>query len=150
MTPFFLLIFISCIPFSSINMASSLDEQKPNSSPSTINEERELPNNQVDLEKQLTQATSIIPAPKFPETDLSRGLVGWDSQDDPENPQNFAASKKWALLALISAFTLISPLASSMFSPAVVYMAAEFHETNETILSFTVSIYLVGYVVSGK
>ncbi|KAJ5235578.1 Major facilitator superfamily domain general substrate transporter [Penicillium citrinum] len=127
-------------------MASSLDEQKPNSSPSTINEERELPNNQVDLEKQLTQATSIIPAPKFPETDLSQGLVGWDSQDDPENPQNFAAGKKWALLALISAFTLISPLASSMFSPAVVYMAAEFHETNETILSFTVSIYLVGYV----
>lgn len=131
-------------------MATNLEEQKENSSSSTINEEREQPNNQPDLEKQVTQATSIIPVPKFPETDLSQGLVGWDGQDDPENPQNFAAGKKWALLALISAFTLISPLASSMFSPAVVYMAEEFHETNETILSFTVSIYLVGYVVSGK
>lgn len=131
-------------------MATNLEEQKQNSSSSTINEEREQPNNQPDLEKQVTQATSIIPVPKFPETDLSQGLVGWDGQDDPENPQNFAAGKKWALLALISAFTLISPLASSMFSPAVVYMAEEFHETNETILSFTVSIYLVGYVVSGK
>jgi MFS family permease len=79
---------------------------------------------------------------------LSRGIVGWDSQDDPQNPQNFAASKKWALLALISAFTFISPLASSMFSPAVVYMAAEFHETNETILAFSVSIFLIGYTVS--
>ncbi|OQE28597.1 hypothetical protein PENSTE_c003G06473 [Penicillium steckii] len=127
-------------------MATNLEEQKQNSSSSTINEEREQPNNQPDLEKQVTQATSIIPVPKFPETDLSQGLVGWDGQDDPENPQNFAAGKKWALLALISAFTLISPLASSMFSPAVVYMAEEFHETNETILSFTVSIYLVGYV----
>ncbi|OJJ84473.1 uncharacterized protein ASPGLDRAFT_46372 [Aspergillus glaucus CBS 516.65] len=37
---------------------------------------------------------------------------------------------------------LISPLASSMFSPAITYMAAEFKETNETRLSFSVSIYL--------
>ncbi|KAL5364820.1 major facilitator superfamily domain-containing protein [Aspergillus floccosus] len=84
-------------------------------------------------------------AHQYPQTDLSRGLVGWDGQYDPSNPQNFAASKKWTLLALISAFTLIAPLASSMFSPAVVYMAEEFHETNETVLSFSVSIFLVGY-----
>lgn len=81
-------------------------------------------------------------------TDLSRGIVGWDGQNDPQNPQNFAPKKKWALLALISAFTLVSPLASSMFSPAVAYMAAEFHETNETILSLSVSIFLLGYAVS--
>lgn len=103
----------------------------------------------LDPEKQEERAMiSVAQAKKYPETDLSQGIVGWDSQDDPANPQNFATSKKWALLALISAFTFISPLASSMFSPAVVFMAAEFHETNETILAFSVSIYLVGYVVS--
>lgn len=125
-----------------------LNEEKPGSSPSTLNEREEL-HDQPDLEKQPTE--TIAPTrkgPKYPETDLSQGLVGWDSQDDPANPQNFPASKKWALLALISAFTLISPLASSMFSPAVVFMAAEFHESNETILSFSVSIFLVGYTVS--
>lgn len=81
-------------------------------------------------------------------TDLSRGIVGWDGQDDAENPQNFSASRKWALLGLISAFTFITPLTSSMFAPAVVFMAEEFHETNETIISFSVSIFLIGYAVS--
>ncbi|KAL3431428.1 major facilitator superfamily domain-containing protein [Aspergillus tetrazonus] len=100
---------------------------------------------QHDLEKQDSREMSTPAQLTFPETDLSQGIVGWDSQDDPNNPQNFPARKKWGLLALISAFTLISPLASSMFSPAISYMAADVGETNETILSFTVSVYLMGY-----
>lgn len=106
-----------------------------------------------DIEKQETvDATSPSPTAQeaFPETDLSRGIVGWDSQDDPANPQNFAEGRKWGLLLLISGFTLISPLASSMFSPAISYMAADFRETNETILSFTVSVFLLGYAVCLK
>lgn len=127
------------------------DPQKSVSNLSILNGEEGESYGQRDLEKQPTKNTDDEPgqvAQKYPETDLSRGIVGWDGQGDPQNPQNFAASKKWALLALISAFTFISPLASSMFAPAVVYMAAEFHETNETILSFSVSIFLVGYTVS--
>ncbi|KAJ0417286.1 major facilitator superfamily domain-containing protein [Aspergillus carlsbadensis] len=101
-----------------------------------------------DVEKEANaEPTSRPTADKkgFPETDLSRGIVGWEGQDDPNNPQNFAPSKKWGLLGLISVFTLISPLASSIFAPAVSYMAADFGETNQTILSFTVSVYLLGY-----
>lgn len=100
------------------------------------------PNNET-----LTRAPTVV---VFPVTDLDAGIVGWDSQDDPQNPQNFAPRKKWLILALISAMTIISPLASSMFAPAVGYMAKEFHETNETIISFSVSIYLIGYTVSIK
>ncbi|KAL5342142.1 major facilitator superfamily domain-containing protein [Aspergillus crustosus] len=103
-----------------------------------------------DLEKQAsaentTENTAGPTKQPFPVTDLDNGIVGWDGQDDPANPQNFSASKKWGLLGLISAFTLISPLASSMFSPAIRYMAADFQETDQTILSFTVSVYLLGY-----
>ena len=106
-------------------------------------EAEERVNVQPDLEKPPLENVRD----HFPETDLDRGIVGWDGQDDPENPQNFASTKKWALLALISAFTFISPLASSMFAPAVGFVAEEFHETNETILSFSVSIFLIGYTV---
>lgn len=129
----------------------SLESQKSVSNLSTLNEKKGEYHGQPDLEKQPTKNTADAYGQglqKYPETDLSQGMVGWDSQDDPQNPQNFAASKKWALLGLISAFTFLSPLASSMFAPAVVYMAADFHETNETILSFSVSIFLVGYTVS--
>jgi hypothetical protein len=117
---------------------------------STLNEVDGVTPQTPDLEKQATgQATERpVPAAEFPETDLDQGIVGWDGQDDPNNPQNFTNGKKWALLTLISAMTLISPLASSMFSPAIPYMAADFGETNETILSFSVSIYLLGYTVS--
>ncbi|CAI7668988.1 unnamed protein product [Penicillium manginii] len=83
---------------------------------------------------------------EYPETDLDQGLVGWDGQDDPQNPQNFSSAKKWTLLFLISAVTFVSPLASSMFSPAVSYVGKDLHIENETLLSFTVSVYLIGYV----
>jgi hypothetical protein len=103
-----------------------------------------------DVEKEADSKPASNPTADkkvFPETDLSRGIVGWEGQDDPNNPQNFAPGKKWGLLGLISAFTLVSPLASSMFAPAVSYMAADFGETNQTILSFTVSVFLLGYTV---
>ncbi|KAJ5287196.1 MFS multidrug transporter [Penicillium angulare] len=96
-------------------------------------------------EEKNIESPSPVPTKRYPETDLDRGLVGWDGQDDPENPQNFSAAKKWGLLSLVSAITFVSPLASSMFSPAVSFVGEELDVTNETILSFSVSIYLLGY-----
>ncbi|KAL6229285.1 hypothetical protein BDW75DRAFT_249900 [Aspergillus navahoensis] len=122
------------------SVSTTIVENEPDTNPQTKH---------PDLEKQssVDSKAPALPAKQtFPETDLDKGIIGWNGQDDPENPQNFPPSKKWALLLLISAFTVISPLASSMFSPAIQYMAADFKETNETILSFTVSVYLLGYV----
>lgn len=85
---------------------------------------------------------------QFPLTDLDNGIVGWDSQDDPQNPINFPRGRKWALLSLVSAITFVSPLASSMFAPAVGFMGEDFGVREELLLSFTVSVYLLGYVVS--
>jgi hypothetical protein len=84
----------------------------------------------------------------FPQTDLDQGIVGWDGQDDPQNPINFTRGRKWALLSLVSAITFVSPLASSMFAPAVGFMAEDFGVREELLLSFTVSVYLLGFVVS--
>lgn len=108
-----------------------------------VTKDATLDTNDVEANIQRTITTKL-----FPVTNLDQGIVGWDSQDDPENPQNFAMAQKWGLLALMSAITFISPLASSTFSPAVSYVAADLHETNETVLSFSVSIFLLGYAVS--
>ena len=62
-------------------------------------------------------------------------------------PLNFPQQRKWLLLSLISAITLISPLASSMFAPGVIFMDEDFHNTNTTISAFTVSIFVMGYAV---
>ncbi|KAJ5436872.1 Major facilitator superfamily domain general substrate transporter [Penicillium cf. griseofulvum] len=123
-------------------------QKESTSANATLNEGDSVRTLTPDLEKQTTNQPTETSAPTkelFPETDLSRGIVGWDGQDDPNNPQNFPANKKWALLSLISVMTLISPLASSMFSPAVSYVGAEFRVTDQTILSLSISIYVLGY-----
>ncbi|KAL4963852.1 MFS transporter [Aspergillus stella-maris] len=103
---------------------------------------------QVDLEKAATATeTKVPPRPIFPVSDIDQGIIGWEGQDDPNNPQNFAPSRKWTLLVLISLVSLISPLGSTVFSPALTDLAEDFGETDRTLLSFTVSIYLIGYVL---
>ncbi|KAJ0419627.1 major facilitator superfamily domain-containing protein [Aspergillus carlsbadensis] len=103
----------------------------------------------IDLEKVPTTGEPVVPQPStrptFPETDLDRGIIGWDGQDDPTHPQNFASGRKWALLAVVSSVSFISPLASSMFAPALRSLSDDFGERDQTILSFTVSIFLLGY-----
>lgn len=80
-------------------------------------------------------------------TNLDEGIVGWDSQDDPNMPLNFPDSRKWLLVALLSAITLVTPFASSILSPGISSLMVEFGETDQIVGSMTVSIYLLGYVV---
>ncbi|PGH15299.1 hypothetical protein AJ79_02464 [Helicocarpus griseus UAMH5409] len=82
----------------------------------------------------------------FPETDLVRGIVGWDGQDDPANPQNFSPRKKWTLLMLVSSITFLTPLASSMFAPTISFVADDLKVESDQLISFSVSVYLIGYV----
>ncbi|KAK7734328.1 hypothetical protein SLS57_000020 [Botryosphaeria dothidea] len=74
-----------------------------------------------------------------------RNLVGWDGDDDPENPLNWTSKKKWTNLALLSLVTLITPLASSMFAPGVPQVLRAFHNSNNLVASFVVSVYILGF-----
>ncbi|EFX03062.1 major facilitator superfamily transporter multidrug resistance [Grosmannia clavigera kw1407] len=86
-----------------------------------------------------------IRAELLPLMDLDRGIVGWESQDDPEMPLNFPPAKKWLLAGLLSAITFITPFASSILSPGISHVDLEFHNSNVLIASLMVSIYLLGY-----
>lgn len=74
-------------------------------------------------------------------------LVDWNGPDDPERPLNWAGSKKWRNVLVVSLITFTTPLASSMIAPAVPLLMHEFNSTNSIIASFIVSIYVVGYAV---
>ncbi|KAF2496338.1 MFS general substrate transporter [Lophium mytilinum] len=106
---------------------------------------------EYDLEKHLSRRSSRhkdqIEHEKYPETDLDKGIVGWDGQDDPKNPRNFPDFTKWCLLGLVSLITLMSPLASSMFAPGVSFMDADFNNTSTILSSFSVSIFVLGFVL---
>ncbi|KAL3444936.1 major facilitator superfamily domain-containing protein [Aspergillus insuetus] len=81
-----------------------------------------------------------------PTIDLVNGMVGWNGPDDPANPRNFPLSQKRFLMFLVSSVTFISPFASSVFSPGVVYAEEEFHVTSTVLGTLSVTGYLIGYV----
>ncbi|KAK9234753.1 major facilitator superfamily domain-containing protein [Lipomyces kononenkoae] len=72
-------------------------------------------------------------------------IVDWDGPDDPAMALNWPLKKKWTTIVLLSTLTLLTPFASSMFAPSMTQVMQEFHSTNETIASFVVSVYLLGY-----
>lgn len=71
-------------------------------------------NDEKDVEKGPTEtATEEAEEPRDP------NIVDWEGPDDPANPYNWPAKKKWANIAILSLLTLLIPLASSMFAPGV-------------------------------
>ncbi|PWY65394.1 MFS general substrate transporter [Aspergillus eucalypticola CBS 122712] len=80
-------------------------------------------------------------------SDLANGLVGWDSLDDPHNPQNFKSSRKWFLLGLVSFITFLSPLASSIPAPGIGYTDKTFGVTSSILSALAVSIFVLGFAV---
>ncbi|OCL04627.1 MFS general substrate transporter [Glonium stellatum] len=130
----------------------SIEEEKARQDTNKTQDNNPLDDLPDDLERHLSRRSSRkhkhqLQHEAYPEMDLDKGLVGWDGQDDPLNPRNFPDSRKWCLLLLVSAITFVSPLASSMFAPGVSFMDAEFHNTSTILSSFSVSIFVLGFVI---
>ncbi|XMA16258.1 hypothetical protein WAI453_009049 [Rhynchosporium graminicola] len=81
------------------------------------------------------------------EKTIHEGAIGWESQNDPEMPADSPQSRKCLLIALLGSITFISPLARSMFAPAVSFMDADFHNDSTILASLAVSIYVLGYAI---
>jgi multidrug resistance protein len=131
---------------------SQLESQFPTASPirtsteSTKDEDKETLRLGENAEKSQENVAGM-PVHFIPESNLDKGIVGWDSQDDPEMPLNFPQKRKLLLLGLIASITFISPLASSIFASGVSFMDKDFHNTSTILSSFSVSIFVLGYAV---
>lgn len=75
-------------------------------------------------------------------------LVDWDGTDDPGNPLNWSLKKKWIATLIVSTFTFISPVSSSMIAPASQQLASEFGITSTTTLAMATSVFVLGYGAS--
>ncbi|KAK9323506.1 major facilitator superfamily domain-containing protein [Lipomyces orientalis] len=84
------------------------------------------------------------------ETKLSirdQNLVTWDGEGDSENPKNWSAKKKWFTTFIVSSFTFITPVSSSMVAPALATMAAEFQIMSDVESQLVLSIFILAYAV---
>ena len=77
--------------------------------------------------------------------DHDPNIIDFDGPDDPENPMNWTAFKKWGTVSLVSVITFLTPLASSQFAPGVPDVMRDFHSTSSLLASFMVSVYVLGY-----
>ncbi|KAI1821152.1 putative MFS multidrug transporter [Xylaria intraflava] len=66
---------------------------------------------------------------------------------DNDDPKSWSLRRKWLIMSITSWLCLVSPLGSSIFAPAAPLMDAEFHNDSATLTTFTVSFFILGYVV---
>ncbi|KAH8678905.1 MFS multidrug transporter-like protein [Tricladium varicosporioides] len=78
---------------------------------------------------------------------IDPNLVAWDGPSDPDNPKNWTFRHKWAATLVVSSFTFISPVSSSMVAPALTAISREFNITNQVEQSLTLSIFVLAYAV---
>ncbi|KAI4191612.1 MAG: hypothetical protein LQ346_004712 [Caloplaca aetnensis] len=74
-------------------------------------------------------------------------LVTWDGPDDPENPKNWSTKRRWAATIVVSSFTFISPVSSSMVAPAIQVIAKDLNITNEVESQMVLSVFVLAYAV---
>ncbi|GJP91876.1 efflux pump antibiotic resistance protein [Aspergillus niger] len=78
---------------------------------------------------------------------LDDKLVTWDGPDDPENPKNWSTRRKWLAVISISGFVLMSPLPTTIVSPAIDTIAEELNVTVTVQKPMVMSIFLLGYAI---
>ncbi|RYO88687.1 hypothetical protein DL766_004433 [Monosporascus sp. MC13-8B] len=90
-----------------------------------------------------TDATDVerSPVAKAPDPNV----VDFDGPDDPENPMNWSPAKKSVAIAIVTMMTLLSPIASTISSAAAPDIMLYFNSTNETLMAFVTTIFLLGY-----
>ncbi|OCL08870.1 MFS general substrate transporter [Glonium stellatum] len=87
------------------------------------------------------------PKERYDEPGKDLNLVTWSGADDPENPMNWSTRKKWAATFVVSSFTLISPVSSSMVAPALNEVSKDLRMTSEIETQLTLSIFVLAYAI---
>ncbi|KAG2731400.1 hypothetical protein G9P44_005816 [Scheffersomyces stipitis] len=74
-------------------------------------------------------------------------LVTWEGKEDPMYPRNWSRPEKMFQLFIVGLYTLISPMSSTMLSPAMTKIAEELHMEGDFIVSFTVSVMVLAWAL---
>ncbi|KAI0266420.1 MFS polyamine transporter [Gloeopeniophorella convolvens] len=91
----------------------------------------------------VSNARSVTPNDDSPDDHVL--IVDWDGPDDPENPRNWTFKKKWGATLIVSAFTFISPVSSSMIAPASEKLAERFNIHSTVLIAMTTSVFVLAY-----
>lgn len=75
-------------------------------------------------------------------------LVTWDGPDDPEYPRNWSTKQKVWQTTIVALYTFVSPITSSIPSPAMPQISQSLGmENNQFLESFSVSIMILAWAL---
>lgn len=78
-------------------------------------------------------------------TAMDPELVAWDGPDDPEYPRNWSMMRKFYVTGMVSLYSLISPMSSSVLSPAMPAISESINLNNSVVQSLCVSIMVLAW-----
>ncbi|KAH9995358.1 major facilitator superfamily transporter [Xylariaceae sp. FL0662B] len=78
---------------------------------------------------------------------IDHTLVTWSGPDDPTNPKNWPFSRKWVAVFIVSTFTLIAPVSSSMVAPSLTIIGEELDIPEAFMRNLVLSIFLLAYAI---
>ncbi|KAF9472906.1 hypothetical protein BDN70DRAFT_886439 [Pholiota conissans] len=113
-------------------------------------EDRATEKQEYDAKRQIEGETTEVQnddEARDPEDSKDSGIVwvDWDGPSDPANPKNWPDRKKWAATLVVSSFTFISPVSSSMVAPATEQVAQQFGITDTVLMAMITSAFVLGF-----
>lgn len=94
-----------------------------------------------DLEKANRRAD-----PEGPESE-DPNLVTWDENDMHENPRSWSKSYRLMTVAVVSCYSMLCPMTSSMNAPAIDILMREFNTPSETIGNIMMSVQILAFAL---
>ncbi|KAK0455696.1 MFS general substrate transporter [Desarmillaria tabescens] len=100
-----------------------------------------------DSHSSLTASPSVVATCQYPENTSTKELE-WDGPNDPGNPRNWSNRRRWTVTLVVSLFTFISPVASSISSPALPIISDALDIPHDSILqNMSLSIFVLAYAL---
>ncbi|KAF8994559.1 MFS general substrate transporter [Cyathus striatus] len=101
----------------------------------------------VSTSSSLTQNVTPNDVPPL-SYDSKPKIISWDGPDDPSNPRNWRNRRRWIVTSVVSLFTFISPVASSISSPALPQISKDLNIPAGSILeNMSLSIFVLAYAL---
>lgn len=130
---------------SSEEKPQTLDLDGENDTPASAPVNKDDTTSERDIEKQKPNNDNNQQGEKEnEEEEHDPNLITWDGPDDPGNPQNWPAKKKWLTTLMLGIMTFSVTFASSVFSTATGPTAELFGVSTEVMILGT-SLFVLGF-----
>ncbi|KAI1439066.1 major facilitator superfamily domain-containing protein [Xylaria sp. CBS 124048] len=106
------------------------------------------PSKTSDSNKAAADSNTPNPEPEKTASDPNTVTVDFEGPDDPANPLNWSKARKTYIIVVVSLLSLNVSMGPTFFAPGVPLMLKTFHTDSTSLASFSLSAYVVPFIIS--